>query len=130
MSIQRRYPCTTAFGPLDQDDRRFFDHVLESKIPSLVDGAKAITIDMINGSTAGVVVVHESVGGTGREGAGAESSADRLHQGGLPRAQVPGEAEHRGRAEAAPQRFTEPVESVLVEEHAACLLPPRRLRLW
>src|SRR5437773_2012986 len=121
--IERRHPWARPLRPFDEHDGALARHVLKPDIPGLVGQLEAIAIDVIDGSGPSVVVMHQRIGGARRQRRGPQATANRLHQGRLARPQLAREPGHgRGRQVAA-QRFTEPVEVVRAEAHAAPHLP-------
>src|SRR5882762_5314114 len=115
--IERWSPSPRPLGPLDQNDGALADHVVEAEIARLVGVAQTVAIHVIEGSGAGVVMMHERVRGTGGPRAGAQAAADGLDEARLPRPQLSGQPDYRGRAELAAEVFTEPAELARGEAH-------------
>src|SRR2546425_4836627 len=122
--IERRRPRAGPLGPFDEHDGALARHVVESEVAGFVRRLEAIAVDVVDGRGAGLVVMHQRVGGARRQRPGAQPTTNGLHQGRLARPQLARQPDHRGRGEAPAELFTEPVQLVRAEAHRA----PRPLR--
>src|SRR3989441_11956942 len=69
--IQRRRPQARPLGPFDQHDGTLPRHVVESEVAGFVRRLEAIAVDVVDGRGAGLVVMHQRVGGARRQRPGA-----------------------------------------------------------
>src|SRR2546425_3023100 len=61
------FPYTTLFRSFDEHDGPLADHVLEAQIARLVRRLEPVAVDVVDGDAAGLVVVHQGVGGARRQ---------------------------------------------------------------
>src|SRR2546421_2434851 len=83
--IERRRPRARPLGPLDEHDGALARHVLKPDIPRLLGRLEAITIDVVDGGGASVVVMYQRIRGARRQRPRPQATANRLHQGRLAR---------------------------------------------
>src|SRR3989449_11781117 len=84
-----------------------------------------VAVDVVDGDAAGLVVVHQGVGGARRQRLRPQPATDGLHERRLARAQLAREPDHSRRGESAAQLLTEPVERVPGQARGTpCLLRP------
>src|SRR5436309_2498191 len=76
--IQRRGPRSRALRPFDQHDGSLAHHVVEREVARFVGRLEAVTVHVVDGTSARrLVVMHQGVGRTGGVYPGTEAFADR-----------------------------------------------------
>src|SRR2546425_9495318 len=72
------FPYTTLFRSFDEHDGPLADHVLEAQIARLVRRLEPVAVDVVDGDAAGLVVVHQGVGGARRQRLRSEEHTSEL----------------------------------------------------